>query len=245
MKEVILEAEARDISTKHTLKDMRIKGMIPAIFYGHGEKAMSLSVNARKFDDILRSGGGNVLVNIKLGADSKTAIVKQIQRDVISRKPIHIDFQAISMKEKIEVSVPIHIIGIAPGVKLSGGVMEHVVREVRVSCLPTDIPEAISVDVSKLEINHSIAIKDLPKMEGIDVLTEPNSIIVNIVAPTILEEAPAPGTEGAVAAEGGAEPEVIAKGKKPEEGAEGAAPAAGDKKADGGKAAAGKAPEKK
>jgi len=244
MKEVILEAQSRDISTKHTLKDMRIKGMIPAIFYGHAEKAVSLSVNAKQFDEILHSGGGNVLVNLKLGSDSKTAIVKQIQRDIISRKPIHIDFQAISMKEKIEVSVPIHIKGIAPGVKLSGGVMEHVVRELRVSCLPADIPASVDVDVSTLEINHSIAVKDLPKMEGIDILTEAASIIVNIVSPTILEEAPAPGAEGAVA-EAAAEPEVIAKGKKPEEGEEGAAPAAGDKKAEAGKAAPAKAPEKK
>ncbi len=243
MKEVILEALTREGSTKHDLKDMRIKGMIPAIFYGHGEKVMPLSVNAKKFDEILHGGGGNVLVTLKVGSDTKTAILKQIQRDIISRKPIHIDFQAVSLKEKIEVNVPIHITGIAPGVKLSGGVMEHVVRELRVSCLPTDIPSSINVDVSKLEINHSIAVKDLPKMEGIDVITEPNSIIVNIVAPTILEEAPAPGAEGAVAAEGGAEPEVIAKGKKPEEGEEGAAPAAGDKKADA-KAPA-KAPEKK
>jgi len=107
------------------------------------------------------------------------------------------------------------------------------------------------VDVSALEINHSIAVKDLPKIEGVEVITDPASIIVNIVAPTILEEAPAPGTEGAIAAETPAEPEVIAKGKKPEEGEEGAAAAPGDKKAEAGKAApakaapAAKAPEKK
>ena len=245
MKEVILEAQPRENSTKHDLKDMRLKGMIPAIFYGQGEKVTSLAVNAKKFDEILHGGGSNVLVNIKLAGDSKTAIVKQIQRDVISRKPIHIDFQAISMKEKIEISVPLRIKGIAPGVKLAGGVMEHIVRELRVSCLPADIPESVDVDVSALEINHSIAVKDLPKMEGIDILTDPAGIIVNIVTPTILEEAPAPGTEGAVAAEAAAEPEVIAKGKKPEEGEEGAAPAAGDKKAEAGKAAPAKAPEKK
>jgi len=245
MKEVIIEAQARDVSTKHDLKDMRLKGMIPAIFYGHGEKVLSLTINAKKFDEIIHTGGGNVLVNIKLGNDSKTAIVKQIQRDVISRKPIHIDFQAISMQEKIEINVPLHILGIAPGVKLSGGVMEHVVRELRVSCLPIDIPQSVDVDVSALEINHSIAVRDLPKIAGVDVLTDPDSIIVNIVSPTILEEAPAPGTEGAVPAEGLAEPEVISKGKKPEEGEEGAAPAAGEKKAEAAKPAAAKAPEKK
>ena len=248
MKEVTLEAQTREISTKHNLKDLRVKGMIPAVFYGRGEKVTALSVESKKFDEILHTGGSNVLVNIKFSDGSKTAIVKQIQRDVISRKPIHIDFQAISMKEKIEISVPLRIKGIAPGVKLSGGVMEYITRELRVSCLPADIPETFDVDVSALEINHAIAVKDLPKIKGIEILTDPASIIVNIVAPTILEEAPAPGVEGAIAAEAPAEPEVISKGKKLEEGEEGAAaPAAGEKKPEAGKAAApaAKAPEKK
>src|SRR3989339_1434410 len=156
MKEVILEAQARDISTKHTLKDMRNKGMIPAVFYGRGEKSISLTIDAKKFDEILHAGGSNVLVNLKMGGESKTAIIKEMQRDVISRKPIHVDFRMISMKEKIEVGVPVHILGIAPGVKLSGGVMEHLIREIKVSCLPTDIPQSIDIDVSKLEIGHSI-----------------------------------------------------------------------------------------
>jgi large subunit ribosomal protein L25 len=240
MKEVTLEAQSREIKTKHTLKDMRLKGFIPAVFYGQGEKSLSLGIDAKKFDEILHVGGSNVLVNLKIGSDSKTAIVKEIQRDVISRKPIHIDFQMISMTDKIEVSVPVHILGIAPGVKLSGGVMEHLIREVKVSCLPADIPQSIDIDVSKLEINRSITVKDLPPMKGIDIINLPNTVLVSIVAPTILEEVAAPGTEAAVGATG-SEPEVIAKGKKDEEGA---VPAAGDKKADASKAAP-KAPEKK
>jgi large subunit ribosomal protein L25 len=224
MKEVILQAETRPVSTRHTIKEMRTNGMIPAIFYGHQEKPLAIAVVGKRFDEIIHSGGGNVLVSLKIGDDTKAAIIKEVQRDIITRKPIHIDFQAVSLKEKIEVNVPIHIMGIAPGVKLSGGVMEHFLREIRVSCLPTDIPQAINVDVSGLEINHSLAVKDLPKIEGIDFISDPGAIIVNIVAPTVLEEAPAPGTE-AVAAAGAAapaEPEVISKGKKEkEEGAEG------------------------
>jgi len=231
MKEVNLEAQAREITTKHSLKDMRIKGMIPAVFYGRGEKNISFSVNAKKFDEVLHAGGSNVLVNLQFGNESKTAIVKEIQRDVISRKPIHIDFRMISMKEKIEISVPVHINGIAPGVKLNGGVMEHLIREVKVSCLPTDIPQSIEIDVSKLEIGQTIAVKDLPQIKGVDIISSQDTVLVSIVAPTILEEKPAAGTEGAAGAvAGGAEPEVISKGKKDTE--EGAAPAAGDKKAD-------------
>lgn len=243
MKEVILEAAVRDISTKHTLKDMRNKGMIPAVFYGHGEKNISLTVNAKKFDEILHAGGSNVLVNLKMGGESKTAIVKEIQRDVISRKPIHIDFRMISMAEKIEINVPVHIQGIATGVKLSGGVMEHLIREIKVSCLPTDIPQSIDIDVTSLEIGHLITVKDLPPIKGVDIVTLPSTVLVSIVAPTILEEAPAPGTEAAAGAATAAEPEVISKGKKDLE--EGEAAAAGDKKADASKTAPAKAPEKK
>jgi large subunit ribosomal protein L25 len=212
------------------LKSLRAKGMVPAIFYGHEEKNISMAVDARQFDLLLRSGSGsNTLLNLKMGDVAKTAIIKEIQRDVITQKPIHIDFLAVSLKEKIEVNVPLHIVGIAPGVKLGGGILEHILREVRVLCLPQDIPAAINVDVSALEINQGFAVKDLPAMAGIEVLTNPADLIVNIVAPTVLEEAPAAATpEGAAAAAAtGAEPEVISKGKKEKEGEEGAAPEAG------------------
>lgn len=224
MKEITLEAETREVSTKHNLKDLRAKGKIPAVFYGKNEKSLSLAIPAKKLDEAINSGfGSNVLINLKLGGATKTAIIKEIQRDIISQQPIHVDFQAISMQDKIEVNIPLHITGIAPGVKLSGGVLEHILREVRVSCLAKDIPKFINVDVSSLEINHLLAVKDLQKIDGVSILTDPNSIIVNIVSPTILEEAPAAAaTEAEAAAAVPAEPEVISKGKKEkeEEGAE-------------------------
>lgn len=236
MKQVNLEVEARETSNKHFLKSLRAGGKVPAVFYGHSEKAVSLTIGAKKFEEVMKAGGSNVLITLKIAGADKTAIVKEIQRDVITRQPIHVDFIAVSLKDMIEVSVPLHIQGIAPGVKLSGGVLEHILREIRVKCLPTDIPSAINVDVSGLEINHSLAVKDLPKIEGVEFLADPDSIIINIVAPTILEEAPAAGTEAAAAATGPAEPEVISKGKKEEEGAEGA---------EGAKGAAPAKPEKK
>ncbi|MBN1824513.1 MAG: 50S ribosomal protein L25 [Endomicrobiales bacterium] len=249
MKEVQLEVNLRNSATKHGLKNLRSSGAIPAIFYGHGERPTALSVNAKKFGEIIHASGANVLLSLRFGKEAKTAIVKEVQRDVITQKPIHIDFQAISLKEKVEVLVPVHIAGTAPGVKVSGGIMEHIVRELKVSCLPTDIPDFFEVDVSGLEINHSITVKDLPKREGIEVLTSKDSIIVNIVSPTVLEEAPAPGTEeeaaAIAAAAGPAEPEVISKGKKDkEEGEAGAAAAAPGKAGEPAKAPA-KAPEKK
>jgi large subunit ribosomal protein L25 len=226
MKEVTLDAELRGISKKERNK-LRNEGKVPAVFYGNKEKSLSMSVGAKVFDDALRAGGANILVTLNLGNEKKTAIVKEVQRDIISQKPIHVDFLAVDLNEKVEVNVPLHISGIAPGVKLSGGVMEHILREVKVRCLPTAIPQTVTVDVSALEINHSILVKDLPQIEGVEFISDPAGIIVNIVAPTILEEAPAPGTEAAAATATGAEPEVIAKGKKE---TEEAAAAEGEKK---------------
>jgi large subunit ribosomal protein L25 len=230
MKEVSLQAQNREVTSKSDRKTLRGSGMIPAVFYGHNEKPHVLTVNAKEFDKLIHTeAGSNVLVNLQLADGTKTAIVKEIQRDIITQYPIHIDFQAISLKEQIEVNVPLHIAGTAPGVKLSGGVLEHILREVRVRCLPGDIPQFVNVDVSSLQINNSLAVKDLPQLPGVEILTDPGMIIINIVAPTVLEEAPAATAEAATAAGTAAEPEVISKGKKEKEGEEGAAAPAPEK----------------
>jgi len=217
MNEVLLEAQVREVGTKHKIAEIRNQGGIPGVVYGVGEKNIVITINAKSFDKLLHSGAGkNTIINLKIGSISKTAIVKEIQRDMLTQTPIHVDFHAISLQKKIEVSVPVHVIGIATGVKLSGGVMEHVLREIKVSCLPTEIPKSINVDVSALEIGQSITVKDLPEMKGVDLLEDASGILVNIVAPTILEEKPVESVAGVP------EPEVITKGKK-DETAEGAA----------------------
>jgi len=214
MKEVVIEAEPRELSTKHTLKTHRIDGKLPGVFYGADEKPVTISIDMKKFEQIVHGGmGGNVLVNLKIGGTSKNALIKEVQRHIITQKPIHVDFQGISMTKKFEVVVPLKIVGEAPGVKLSGGILEQITRELHVRCLPKDIPEQIHVDVSNLQINHSISVKDIIVPEGIEVLNDKHNIVVNVVIPTELEEvAPA----SAAAAAGAAEPEVISKGKKVE-----------------------------
>jgi large subunit ribosomal protein L25 len=232
MKEVILTADVREVSTKHNLKVLRSGGKVPAVYYGHHEKPLSLAIEAKLFDEIIKKDGANALISLKTKDEVKTAIVKQIQRDCISQKAVHVDFQAVSLKEMIEVNVPLSIQGVAPGVKNSGGILEHILREVSVKCLPTDIPHNIVVDISALELNNSITVKDLPRIEGVEFLSDANAIIVNVVVPAAEEVAATPA-EGAVAAAtpgAAGEPEVITKGKKDKE--EGAAPAAGDKKAE-------------
>jgi large subunit ribosomal protein L25 len=222
MKEVILDAEIREIASKGSLESVRKQGKIPGVLYGKDIKPASISVDLKAFMSIIEENGANVIINLKLKDGKQAALVKELQRNVLTQAPMHIDFHAISLKDNIEVMVPIHIEGVSDGVKNFGGLMEFIVREVKVSCLPTNIPQKISVDVSPLGLGQGITIADLPKFDGVSYLQEPETLIVHVVSVSVEEEKPAEA--GAEAAQ----PEVISKGKKDKEG-EGAA-AAGAKK---------------
>ncbi len=225
MQKVELEVKPRDLGQKdknRNLTQLRSEGWIPGTLYGHG-KPVDIAVDQKQFSKAIHTKAGtNALFTVKYGSESSLAVIKEIQRHILKHNPIHVDLMRIDTKAKLSVSVPTHISGEAPGVKNGGGILEHITREVRVRCLPDDIPVEISVDVTKLELGHGIKVKDLPALKGVEYLTAVDTIIVNIVAPKIEEEkAPAAGEVAAA----GAQPEVIAKGKEKEEGA--AAPAAG------------------
>lgn len=222
MNEVILEAKGRELSTKQALKALKAGGQIPAVFYGHNEKSVAVAVDAKEFDKLIHSGSASGIITLKFDGASKPVIIKEVQRDVLTQAPIHIDFQGISLKEKVELDVPVHVFGTSPGVKLHGGILEFVTRELTVRCLPTDIPQSINVDVSALELNQSVTVKDLPEFKGVEIMQEPDVILVTVVAPSGTEEAPAAGE--AAAATATAEPEVITKGKKEKEGEAAASP---------------------
>ncbi|MDR3071273.1 MAG: 50S ribosomal protein L25 [Endomicrobium sp.] len=213
MKEVILDVEARVLSSKGGLAALRNSGKIPAVFYGKDIKPEYISVNSKSFISIIGENGANVIIDLNFKDGKKSAIVKSLQRNVLTQNPIHIDFQAISLKDVVEVLVPIHIDGIADGVKNFGGVMEFILREVRVKSLPKNIPQKISVDVSALGIGQGMTIADLPKMEGVEYVQDPSTLIVNVIAVVVEEEKPSEvgGSEAA-------QPEVISKGKKDKEG---------------------------
>jgi len=226
MKTIELAAEERTITTQGALRTLRQAGRIPSVVYGGSKEPVSIVVDTKSLTQGLKGHGTNVLVNLKTGTNSDIVLLKDVQRDVLTHAVIHVDFQRISMTKKLEVNVPLHVVGVAPGVKLGGGILEHILREVRVFCLPTDIPDGISVDVSQLQLNQGLKVKDLVLPKGVEVLSELEGMVLSIVAPPE-EEVVAP--VAATAAAPGSEPEVIAKGKKPEEG-ETAAPAAKEKK---------------
>lgn len=232
MQNIKLEAETREPISNGKLNTLRKEGWIPAVLYGtdkaasknkKGSSNVLLKVNEKNF---LKTVGSHksMIVELNWGSQNANVVIKELQRDPVSRKFIHIDFQKISMTEKLEVMVPIHTVGEAPGVKLAGGILEMITRELKVLCLPKDIPQAVNVDISHLEIGKGLSVKDIAAIPGVEILSDQNLLVVNIVAPAAEEVAPAAATPT-----GPAEPEVIAKGKKPEEGeaAAGAAPAAG------------------
>jgi large subunit ribosomal protein L25 len=220
MKEVFLDVQTRELGTKSKLSALRKEEKIPAVFYGKNIKSESIVVDSKKFMSIIAENGANVIIDLNFKDGKKPAIVKSLQRDVLTQSPIHIDFQAISLEDKVEVLVPIHIEGVADGVKNFGGVMEFIVREVKVKALPKSIPQTITVDVSPLGLGQGITIANLPKLDGVEYIQDPSTLIINVITVAAEEEKPKEEIPEA------AQPEVISKGKKDkEEGAE-AAPAA-------------------
>ncbi|MDR0485655.1 MAG: 50S ribosomal protein L25 [Elusimicrobiota bacterium] len=218
MNESLLNAEAREVSSKGKLAALRRAGAIPAVFYGKGIEPKTISVNAKSLISILETKGSNAVITLDINGEKKPSIVKALQRDILSQAPIHIDFHSISLQDTVDVMVPIHIEGVADGVKNFGGLMESILREIEVQCMPTQIPQKIAVDVSSLGIGQGITIAELPQIEGVKYLQEPSTLIVHIVAPVQEEEKPAEAAAGAEAVQ----PEVITKGKKDKEGEEGA-----------------------
>jgi large subunit ribosomal protein L25 len=226
MNEVILDVELRSSASKGRLSFLKKEGKVPAVFYGKNVKHESISVNAKAFVSLIKANGVNVVIDLNFKDGKKPAIVKKIQKDILTQSPIHIDFRSISLEDKVEVLVPIHIDSVADGVKNFGGTMEFIVREVKVKALPKNIPQKISVNVSTLGIGQGITIADLPKLEGVSYVQDPLTLIINVIAAKVDEENPADVVVGTATAQ----PEVISKGKKDKEGAEAAVPSPAAKK---------------
>jgi len=197
----------------------RAAGHIPAVLYGHGEEPVPVTIQAREFDLALRGHkGGNPIVSLAVSGGEYTALIRDVQYDPVTHHILHLDFQHISLTETIEVKVSVHLTGLPIGVKDGGGILETILRELDVRCLPTAIPSSISVDVSHLNIGDSVHVRDA-NVPDVTILNELDETIATVVPPTIMEEKPA---EEVVTEAATTEPEVIAKGKKDEEGAPGA-----------------------
>lgn len=233
MEKVVLKAEVRAGTGKKVAKDLRNKGLIPANVYKGSKGALNIQVSANNLEDVLHTKAGeNVIITLKISSPEsdikdKTVLIKEIQREPIKDKILHVDFNEISLTEVLKVNVPLVSHGEPVGVKADGGILEHIMWELQVECLPTAIPEKIDLDVSNLKIGDAIFVKNIVVPEGVKVLNDPE-LIAMIVKPPKVE---IPKEE--VAAEDVSEPELIRK-KKEEvpEGEEGeAAPKGGEKPA--------------
>ena len=224
--EILVSAQSRTDRGKNAARRLRAKGMIPAVVYGGKNDAMAVSVDPKTLLKVLRSEAGrNTILSLDLGSAGKTnAILKSWQQDPIDEKFIHADFYRIAMDVAIKVKVPILAKGEARGVKVDAGILEIIMREVEVECLPGDIPERIEVDVTDLGLHGGIRVSELKVSDKVKILDDADQIVVHVisvkeeVAP-VAAAAPAEG-EAAAAPAAPAEPEVMKKGKKEEEPAE-------------------------
>jgi large subunit ribosomal protein L25 len=215
MAEVTLEVTRRETTGKEQAKKLRRDGKVPAVVYGGHKEPVAITVDRKAVTELVTKsehGVRSVFLLKMAGSDQQRhAMIKEITIDPISRRMKHIDFVRVVMDEKIKVTVPVHIVGTAIGVK-EGGLLDFQVRELHIECLPTAIPDSIDVDVTELGSHDYLRVKDLKMPEGAKVLDDPERVVVGVThARAEVSEAAA---EGAAAV---AEPEVIKKGKPEDE----------------------------
>jgi large subunit ribosomal protein L25 len=216
-----LVAEVRDATGKGVSRRLRAAGRIPAVVYGKGAESKAISIDPSALQRLLQGSGAgiNTLIELSVDGTTRTVLVKELQRDPVRGRPLHTDFYLVDLDQTVEVSVPIHLVGRAPGVEL-GGILDHPLREIELECLPRAIPESVDVDVSALQVGDSIHVRDLELPEGASVRTDGDLAVASVVAPVVVEEPvaeePEEGeeVEGAEGAEGAeASPEGSAESK--------------------------------
>jgi len=220
----VLEAQPRQAGTKNEARRVRRDGKIPAVVYGAGKDSVSVSVDPRVVNRILHSETGhNTIFDLTLDGEKTKAMIVDWQYEPIKGKLLHIDLKRIALDKVLRVSVPIFLVGEAAGVKQEGGILEQMLRELEVECLPADIPSHIDADVSGLTFGKVVRVSDLPHSAKLKFLTDENQPVAHITS--VKEEVVVtPEAAAAEAAAAPAEPEVIKKGKQEteEEGAEAA-----------------------
>ncbi len=220
MERLSIVAEKREKQGKGVARSLRREGMVPAVLYRGGD-SQSIKLDKKDLAKLINvMSGEQVMVDLQFkDGEKKLALLNDYQVDPVRGELLHTDFFEVSLTE--EVRIPIHVttVGEPIGVRRDGGILQHTLREVMIECLPDKIPGKTVIDISKLEVGQSVHVRDLSFEEGIKVLTDPNDVIVTVVAAAV-EAAPAAAEVAAEAAAAPAEPEVAKKGKKEEEGAE-------------------------
>src|SRR6266581_1099197 len=219
-KQVKLKAEPRTNVGRSAVRKLKAQGIIPAVIYGAKDKPQPLQLAARDINAMMsHAAGENVLVELEIAGEksSRTALVQEVQHSPVGGQIVHVDFHAISMDETIQAEVPLEPTGTGIGVKTFGGLLEQSLRALAIECLPSDLPDRITVDVSQLNIGDSVHVRDIQLPSGVTAKVQPDLTAFSVVAPVVEEEPIVAEAEAAAAG-----PEVITEKK---EEAEGAAPA--------------------
>jgi len=214
--DITVAAEPRSERGKNEARRLRVRGLAPAVVYGAGKEAVPVSISPKEINKILHSKSGhNTIFNVHIGAGETTPVmIVDWQNDPIKENLLHVDLKRVDMTKPLRVKVPVITVGEARGVKEQGGLMEAITREVEIECLPIDIPEGFTIDVTHLMLNQSVRAADVPLSGSVKLVSPSDQVLAHVVA--LKAEAVAEPVEGAVAPTT-AEPEVIKKGKKDEE----------------------------
>jgi len=213
-----LEAQPRTPGTKNDARRVRKQGKVPGVVYGAGKQTLSVSVDPRQVSRILHSETGyNTVFDLTVDGERTKAMIVDWQYEPIKGSLLHIDLKRIAMDQKLRVNVPIELVGEPAGVKQQGGILEQIVREVEVECLPADIPNAVELNVAELVFGMVLRVSDIPKMDKIKYVSDPEQPVAHIIS-IKEEEVATPDAVAGEAAAAPAEPEVIKKGKQETEG---------------------------
>src|SRR5580658_5684319 len=225
-KDITIVAEPRSSRGKNEARRLRVSGQTPGVLYGAGGESVPVAVSPKEVNKILHSKTGyNTIFNLSVtGGETVPVMVVDWQHDPVKENLLHVDLKRIDLTLRLRVKVPVHTSGEPKGVKLQGGLHELITREIEIECLPDDIPEHFTIDVSELMIGQAIRAGEVKLGDGVKLVSNPDSVISHVVA---LKAEPEPAAVEGAAPAATAEPEVIKKGKKEEEGA---APAAEEKK---------------
>lgn len=208
---ISLDAKGRNGRGKNEARRLRAAGLVPVTVYGGGQEAASATIAKREIAAILRAHGRNAIFTLNVDGAGTPVKIAHMQLDPVKGTLIHADLMRISLTEKSKFEVSIRIVGEADGVRNFGGILDVVNHSLEIRCLPGDIPQVVEVDVTRLGLGDHFSVADLQLGDKIEVLSDPETVIVTVVAPRAEEPAEAPTEEAA------AEPEVIKKGKAEEE----------------------------
>jgi large subunit ribosomal protein L25 len=224
-KQVKLTAERRTATGRSAVRKLKAAGAVPAVIYGAKDKPETLQVSKRDINAMLsHAAGENILVELEIAGKSRLALVQEVQHAPVGGAILHIDFHAVSVDEVIEADVPLEPVGTANGVKNMGGLLEQSLRSLAIECLPRDLPDVITVDVSALNIGDAIHVREIQLPAGVSTRIQPDLTAFSVLAPTVEEEPVAAAVEAPTG------PEVIREKKEEPEAAAGAtAPAPKEK----------------